>query len=85
MKTKKLAVKLGRKIRRETGIPFGDAMRLGKIFARSREYDRGYTVLGERTSVADYFFYRSYHCDCCGGYDVITGPKGELQFHEVRA
>lgn len=62
--------KLGKLIRKETGLPLPIAMRAAKLIVRGRVWD----------IVSEHRVPRFFDCgpDCCGfkGY-VLSGPKGE--------
>ena len=89
MTAKKRRRQLGRKIRKETGLPFPVCMQAAKLIARGdsmtivygrRTPDNEWRVPVEFLGLAKTAY---FPCgpDCCGpcGYKLV-GPKGEFEF-----
>lgn len=73
MLRKKERILKGKEIRRETGIPFPIAMRLGRALI-----SEGFISYEMTKRFPEYVKCISYECDCCGYYTAIVGPKGEF-------
>lgn len=79
MNRKLLSRKLGKLIRRETGIPLPIAMRMGKLFARARDWE-----IESKENLKPYVSAILSNCDCCGSIGMkIVGKKGELPYTKV--
>lgn len=69
---KKQAVKLARRLRKDTGLPFTDCHTMAKCLVRSKPFPE---ALKRHVKVVTY-------CDCCGPERTVVGPAGE--FDEMR-
>lgn len=76
---KRIARKVGRGIRRETGIPFGPAMRFGKLYAKEK-----YMPSWDMPAICAPYFREIVWCDCCGpvGHEIV-GPNGRIDTSEL--
>jgi len=80
MNRKVMSRKLGKLIRRETGIPLPVAMRMGKLFARFRDWE-----LESNDAMRPYLQSIYSGCTCCGVIGMmIKGKKGSIEFKDVR-
>ncbi len=73
MSIKSKGRKLGRQVRKETGLPFPIAMRAGKLLARNRMWE---------LSQHETFQSIPFDCglECCGpSHYAIVGPKGQYR------
>jgi hypothetical protein len=86
MSVKKDRVRVGRKIRKTTGLSFPVSMRAAKIILRSGFYElrlalQNQPLLKESPAKVEVSYF-SCGPECCGsnGYKLI-GPKGEYLFY----
>lgn len=72
MSIKSQGRKLGRMIRKVTGLELPIAMKLGKMVAQSKSDHEMMARFPDVVSKEKNF------CECCGPQTVLTGPKGSI-------
>lgn len=71
MSIKSQARKIGRMVRKVTGIKLPVAMKMGKLIAQGKEFDLV-------NKFPEFVSKQTEFCDCCGPQTVLRGPRGSV-------
>jgi hypothetical protein len=65
--------RLGRMVRRITGLPLPVAMKIGKMVAQSKS---DFEMMEKFPGIVAL---QKHYCECCGPQFILKGPRGSMQ------
>lgn len=71
MSIKSKGRKIGRMVRKVTGIKLPTAMKIGKLIAQDREFEL-------TDKFPEFCSKQKEFCECCGPRTVLKGPRGSV-------